>query len=224
MYHDLQLDQTSTVDRAADEIRRAIFAGRLEPGARLREVALSAAMGVGRSTIRESLAVLVADGVAVRVPHRGVTVKELSPDDVSDISLARAALELAGVRRWTRATDQQRAVVRVAVDAYTALARRTKDPGALTEAHLRIHQALVGLTGSQRLVATARSYGAELRLGLAHLDRVRSNITEQVEGHRILMRMLEDGDIEAAADELSHHLTSAEVSLNAAIRHGTIGT
>lgn len=222
MYENLQLDQTSTVERAADEIRRAIFAGRLEPGTRLREVALSAAMGVGRSTIRESLAVLVADGVAVRVPNRGVTVKELSPQDVSDISLARAAMESAGVHRWPVATDQQRAAVRVAVDAYTALARQTKDPATLTEAHLRIHQALVGLTGSARLVAAARSYGAELRLGLAHLDRIRGNVADQVRSHRALLGLLEDGDIEAAAAALTRHLTSAEMSLHAAIGHGTI--
>src|SRR6478736_4156969 len=99
MYDDLQLEYSSTVDRAADEIRRAIFAGQLEPGTPLREIALSEAMGVGRSTIREALAVLVSDGVAVRVPNKGVTVKELTAADVSDLCLARVALETAGVRR-----------------------------------------------------------------------------------------------------------------------------
>ena len=41
MYDDLQLEleNSSTVDRAAEEIRRAMFAGQLEPGTPLREVA-----------------------------------------------------------------------------------------------------------------------------------------------------------------------------------------
>lgn len=222
MYDDLQLEYSSTVDRAADEVRRAIFAGRLAPGTPLREVALSEAMRVGRSTIREALAMLVSDGVAVRVPNRGVAVKELSTDDLSDISLARAAMESAGLRRWRLATDEQRRAVRTAVDGYTALARLTSDPAALTEAHLQIHRALVGLTGSARLVAAADSYGAELRVGLAHLDRVRGNVAEQVESHRALVDLLEDGDIDAAAAELRHHLAAAEVSLHAAIGDGTI--
>lgn len=222
MYDDLQFEHSSTVDRAADELRRAIFAGQLGPGTPLREVALSEAMGVGRSTIREALGTLVADGIAVRVPNKGVAVKALTADDVADLSRARVALELAGVRRWNDATGDQRDAVWAAVDAYAALARRTKDPGALTEAHLQIHRALVGLNGSDRLLAAADGYSSELRLGLAHLDRVRGNIAEQVEDHRTLAKMLEAGDIDDAADELGHHLEAAEVSLREAIGHGTI--
>ncbi|MGI8701772.1 MAG: GntR family transcriptional regulator [Nocardioidaceae bacterium] len=222
MYGDLQLEYSSTVERAADEIRRALFAGRLEPGTPLREVALSEAMGVGRSTIREALAVLVADGVAVRVPNKGVAVKELSAADVGDLSRARVALESAGVRRWTEATPEQRAAVHEAAEAYTRLAATTGDTAALTEAHLRIHRALVGLTGSRRLLAAADVYNAELRLGLAHLDRVRGNIAEQVEDHRLLVGLLEAGRVEEAAVELDRHLAAAEVSLRDAIGHGTI--
>lgn len=222
MYVDLQLEHSSTVGRAADELRRAIFAGGLEPGTPLREVALAEALGVGRSTIREALALLVSDGLAVRAPNRGVAVKELSPRDVSDISLARVSLELSGVRRWPDASEVERATVRSAVERYSALARHTKDSGVLTEAHLQIHRALVALTGSARLVAAADAYSAELRLGLAHLDRIRGNIAEQVGSHRRLLDLLEADDIEATVAELARHLALAEGSLHGAIGHGTI--
>jgi DNA-binding GntR family transcriptional regulator len=222
MYSDLQFEHASTVDRAAGAIRRAIFAGQLHPGTPLREVALSEAMGVGRSTVRESLAVLVADGVAVRVPNKGVAVKALSAEDVADISLARASLESSGVRRWPVASTTERTAVRAALDAYAGLAGRTTDPAALTQAHLRIHRALVGLAGSQRLLSAADAYSGELRLGLAHLDRVRGNIAEQVESHRRLVGLLEAGEVDAAEHELADHLAAAEVSLNIAIGHGTI--
>jgi DNA-binding GntR family transcriptional regulator len=72
------------------------------------------------------------------------------------------------------------------------------------------------------LLATADAYGGELRLGLAHLDRVRGNIAEQVDSHRGLVSLLESGDVEAAAAELARHLAAAEVSLRDAIGHGTI--
>ncbi len=156
------------------------------------------------------------------MPNRGVAVKELSPQDVSDISLARVSLELSGVRRWPDASQLERATVRSAVDRYAALARRTKDSGVLTQAHLQIHRALVALTGSARLVAAADAYSAELRLGLAHLDRIRANIAEQVESHRRLLDLLEADDIEATVAELARHLAVAEGSLRSAIRHGTI--
>ncbi len=225
MYDDLQLEleHSSTVDRAAEEIRRALFAGQLEPGTPLREVALSEAMGVGRSTIREALGILVAEGVAVRVPNRGVAVKELSADDVRDVSRARAALESAGVRRWPEADEDHRSALRDALGAYTALAGSAgapDDPGPMTEAHLRIHRALVGLTGSERLLAASDALSSEIRLGLAHLDRTRANLRQQVAEHTHLVELLESGQIEAAIADLDRHLGAAERSLLDATGHG----
>ncbi len=225
MYDDLQLEieHSSTVDRAAEEIRRALFAGQIEPGTPLREVALSEAMGVGRSTIREALGVLVAEGLAVRVPHRGVAVKELSAEDVRDVSRARVALESAGVRRWPAADEAERVVVRKALAAYAELAGSTgaaDDPGSMTEAHLRIHRALVGLTGSERLLAASDALSAEIRLGLAHLDRTRANLQQQVVEHSHLVELLEEGMIEAAIADLERHLGAAEHSLLDATGHG----
>jgi DNA-binding GntR family transcriptional regulator len=224
MYDDLQLEHTSTVDRAAEEIRRALFTGRLLPGTPLREVALSEAMGVGRSTIREALTVLVGDGVAVRVPNRGVAVKELDAADVHDVTLARLALEGAGIRRWPDAEEADRQTLREALDNYAALAARTEDFAALTEAHLQIHRGLVGLSGSIRLLSASDALGAEIRLGLAHLDRTRGNLSDQVEDHRRLVQMLELGQEAAALDELGRHLAVAESALLDATGHGTISS
>ena len=77
--------RSSTVDRVAEELRRALFDGEVEPGTPLREVALAEAMGVSRSTVREALGVLVAEGLATREPNRGVHVAELDPDSVHDV-------------------------------------------------------------------------------------------------------------------------------------------
>src|SRR4051794_41650498 len=60
-------------------------------------------MGVSRSTVREALAILVAEGLAIREPNRGVHVTALDPEAVHDVCTARAVLEVAGVRRWASA-------------------------------------------------------------------------------------------------------------------------
>lgn len=222
MYDTLQLEHSSTVDRVAEEVRRALFAGELPPGSPLREVALSEAMGVARSTIREALGMLVAEGVAVRAPNRGVAVKELSADDVRDVSRARMALETAGVRRWNDAADADRQRLNEALAAYRDLVEQTTDPAALTEAHLQIHRALVGLTGSERLLAACDALGAEIRLGLAHLDRTRANLDEQVVEHGKLVALLEAGRLTQAIRALDSHLAAAERSLLDATGHATI--
>ncbi len=88
---------------------------------------------------------------------------------------------------------------------------------ALTAAHLAIHRAFVGLTESTRLTALADSLSAEVRLGLAKVDRIRRNSAEQVASHRALLDLLERGNIEAAATQLEQHLEHAEESMLTAL-------
>ncbi len=209
----LSLEHSSTVDRVVEELRRALFDGELEPGTALREVALAEAMGVSRSTVREALTVLVAEGLAVRAPNRGVHVTELDPDSVRDVSRARMVLETAGVRRWAEAGEESRDAVRQALVGFTTAAAQGASAAELTAAHLAIHRAFVGLTESPRLVAVADALSAEVRLALAKVDRIRRNPGEQVRSHRSLLNLLERGDVEAAATELEHHLEHAQTSM-----------
>lgn len=213
----LSLEHSSTVDRVVEELRRALFEGELEAGTALREVALADAMRVSRSTIREALGVLVAEGLATREPNRGVHVTELDPAAVHDVCVARSVLEVAGVRRWGQAGDAARQAVRDALDAFTAVARATTrgdaGPADLTAAHLAVHRSFVGLTESPRLVALADALSAEVRLGLAKVDRIRRNAEEQVHSHGDLLALLEAGEVETAAAELGHHLEDAERSM-----------
>src|SRR3954469_21734759 len=92
----LHLEHASTVDRVASELRRAVFDGELESGTPLREVAIAASLGVSRPTVREALAVLVAEGLATREPNRGVSVGSPQAESVRDVCAARLVLEGAG--------------------------------------------------------------------------------------------------------------------------------
>ena len=212
-FDNLSLEHSSTVDRVAGELRRALFDGEVEPGTPLREIALAEAMGVSRSTIREALAVLVNEGIATRAPNRGVYVTELDPDSVRDVCRSRAVLEVAGVRRWAEASEAARDAVRQALVDFTTAVRSDASRAALTAAHLDIHLSLVGLTESPRLMSLADALSAEVRLGLARVDRIRGNASDQVASHRSLVSMLEHGDVEAAAAELAEHLEHAETSM-----------
>jgi len=217
-FETLSLEHSSTVDRVVEELRRALFDGEVQAGTPLREIALADAMGVSRSTIREALGVLVADGLATREPNRGVHVTELDPQAVHDVCAARAVLEVAGVRRWPVAADAARDQCREAVQAFSEVARGGASPSALTAAHLGIHRSFVGLTESTRLVALAESLTNEIRLALARVDRIRRNAVDQVHSHAHLLDLLETGEVEAAADQLAHHLADAESSMMTALR------
>jgi DNA-binding GntR family transcriptional regulator len=209
----LHLEHSSTVDRVADELRRAVFEGELEAGTPLREVALADSLGVSRPTVREALAVLVTEGLVTREPNRGVTVARPDPTSVRDVSRARTVLESAGVRSWPEASEQARDAVRRALAEYEQAVADDASYRELNQRHLAIHLSLVGLTDSPRLVAMAESVVAELRLALAQIDRVRRNARDQAGEHHHLLDLIESGDVDAALAELGHHLSGAEEAI-----------
>ena len=219
-FETLSLEHSSTVDRVAEELRRALFDGEVGAGTPLRELALADAMGVSRSTVREALGVLVAEGLATREPNRGVHVTAPDPDSVHDVSAARRVLEVAGVRRWHEADESEREACREALAAFADAASSGASPAELTAAHLAIHRSFVALTGSSRLVALAESLTSEIRLALAKVDRIRRNSGDQVHSHQHLVDLLEAGDVESAAEELERHLANAETSMLAALHLG----
>lgn len=217
-FDSLSLEPATTMDRAAEELRRALFEGEVAPGTPLREVALAESLNVSRSTVREALGVLVGEGLATRVAHKGTVVRELDHEAVVDVCRSRLVLESAGIRAWPTADRDLRDDVRRALEAFTALAH-AEDPSIvdLNSAHLAIHRSLVALTGSERLVATAESLYAEIRLALANVDRIQRNADEQVVTHTRLVSLLEGGDTDATLAELADHLAGAQRSLLASL-------
>lgn len=213
----LHLELSSTVDRVAHELRRAVFDGELESGTPLREVALAESLGVSRPTVREALGLLVAEGLATREPNRGVSVATTAADSVRDICRARRVLEGAGVRRWRDADERLRDAVRTSLVRYTGAVRAAGSYQELNERHLAFHVSLVGLTDSPRLVAMAESLMLELKLALAQVDRIRRNAHDQAETHTHLAMLLERGDVDGASAFLEKHLADAEASILGAL-------
>ncbi len=209
----LSLEHSSTVDRVAQELRRAMFEGELEAGTPLREVALADSLGVSRPTVREALSTLVAEGLAVREPNRGVAVASPDPDSIRDVCRARAVLEGAGVHRWPHATEELREQVRTSLVRYTSAVRAGGSYQELNERHLAFHVSLVGLTGSERVVHMADALMVELRLALAQVDRIRRNAHDQADSHTQLVRLLDRGDVDGASAYLAQHLADAERSI-----------
>ena len=86
----LSLEHSSTVDRVAEELRRALFDGEVAPGTPLREIALADAMGVSRSTIREALGLLeppqqVEDRINTRHVNFKLVVQSDHPLHISEL-------------------------------------------------------------------------------------------------------------------------------------------
>jgi len=76
-----------------DALHRHIIAGKYGPGDWLRQEDIASQMGVSMTPVREALDLLVAAGLAERVPYRGVRVREMSTKDVVEAYGLRLVLE-----------------------------------------------------------------------------------------------------------------------------------
>lgn len=84
-----------------DRLRDAVIDGRLAPGEWLRQEALAQEFGLSQMPVREALRRLVAEGLAERIPYRGVRVVEFSAEDIADMFAVRLVLESRAVRHAT---------------------------------------------------------------------------------------------------------------------------
>ncbi|MBL8061448.1 MAG: GntR family transcriptional regulator [Anaerolineales bacterium] len=76
-----------------DALHRQIIAGKYATGEWLRQEEIASQMGVSMTPVREALDLLVAKGIAERVPYRGVRVREMSAKEVVEAYGLRLMLE-----------------------------------------------------------------------------------------------------------------------------------
>jgi DNA-binding GntR family transcriptional regulator len=87
-------------------LRNAIETGILQPGARLVERDLCGQLNVSRTSLREALRELQADGVLFQSGARGLAVSRITMEDAANAYRIRAALEGLAVEQFIeRATD-----------------------------------------------------------------------------------------------------------------------
>jgi DNA-binding GntR family transcriptional regulator len=104
-------------EQIADRLRLAIATGRFPAGARLVERELCESMGVSRTSLREALRELQADGLITLQPNKGLSVSVVTEQTARSIYEVRAMLEGLAARLFARnATEEQMKALRESVD------------------------------------------------------------------------------------------------------------
>ena len=188
------------------------MAGAIPPSTRLSEDAISRALGVSRNTLREAFRLLAHERLLVHELNRGVFVRRLSPEDLSDLFQVRRLVEL-GALRGVRAVGLQRlAALRAALgEARQAAADgRWMDVGT---ANMRFHLAIAALAESPRVGELMEHVLAELRLVFLVMPDPRRFHEPYIERNAEICRHLEDGEVDAAHEALVRYLDDAEREL-----------
>jgi DNA-binding GntR family transcriptional regulator len=209
----------SLTDVVFERLRDAIIDGHLKAGQWLRQEALAQELGVSQMPVREALKRLVAEGLAVRIPYKGVKVVEFSPEDIVDICTVRLVLEGLAVRLATpliTAKDLERLKENLReAESYIGQDQMARRRQLNTDFHLAICQA----SGRQYLVRLLEMlwrwfpsvvlYEGTFRqkeLLLARADR-------EMGEHWAILEALERRDAQQAEEETRRHIRNLSQEL-----------
>ena len=87
-------------------LRNAVETGLLQPGARLVERDLCEQLNVSRTSLREALRELQADGLLAQTENRGLAVSVLSRREAEDAYRIRAVMEALAVEQFIERADE----------------------------------------------------------------------------------------------------------------------
>ena len=166
---------TRHLDEAKADLRRGIYDGAFPAGQPLREQQVAERLGVSRTLARLAMAELETDGLLVRAPNRGVTVRAFSPEEVRDAIRVRGELEGVAARfaaeRGLSAEDRAR--FRDALAKGEALLDRDLVDGTAREAWVAMNAAFhAAVLQAARNEALAAAYQRVAAMPLASPDAI----------------------------------------------------
>jgi len=188
-------------ERIARSLAERIVAGRLPPGAPLRQDHVAAEFGASHVPVREAFRRLEAQGLAVALPRRGVRVAAVDAAAVRETAEMRAALEPLALRH--AAAHLTPAVLAEAERAATA-ADRAADPAAWERANRAFHRLLLGPCAMPRLLAAIDDlHRASARFLFAAPAAWQRRADRE---HRAILAALRRGEVERACAALARHV------------------
>ena len=199
-------------DRIYDTLSGALLAGRLAPGAPLRENALAGVFGVSRERMRKILQRLGTQRLIDLIPNRGAFVAVPSLEHARDIYEARRILE-GGIVSYLATLlgpdGAQRLEAHIAAEQ-AALERGDRAESVRLSAEF--HMLLADATGSGFMVQQLRELVSRTSMLVAMYEPARASSCA-CEEHRAIFTSLIKGDSEGATRAMRTHLSMVETRL-----------
>jgi DNA-binding GntR family transcriptional regulator len=147
----VQRQASSLRHQVQDALRNEIISGRFKPGDRLVEQQLYTALDVSRTSLREALRQLEAEGLVEQVPHRGAYVASVDAKDAIQIYDVRGALEVLAVRNFVRyASDEDVAELAEVFDEFVEQSHTSNVDGTtLLDIKRRFYHVLLDIEQSR---------------------------------------------------------------------------
>ena len=211
-------------DVVFERLHDAIIDGRLKAGQWLRQETLAQELGVSQMPVREALKRLVAEGLAVRIPYKGVKVVEFSSEDIVDICTVRLVLEGLAVRLATPLiTDEELKRLKENLreqEGYTSQDQIARRRQLNTEFHLSICQAS-GRRYLVRLLEMLWRWFPSVMLyegAFRQEELLPARMDREMREHWAMLEALERRDAQQAEEETRRHIRNLSQELTEVLR------
>src|SRR5215210_1648113 len=208
------IQRVSVVDNVTVLLRRALLAGEIKPGERIRVAELEKSFGVSHIPIREAVRRLETEGLIVALPQRAAVAAGVDLDDLAGLYDLRRIVECDVIRRSVDGmTAEQVETVRAALETFEK-ASDDHDSPPFWELHRNFHWALLepGASAWIRRVLDQVWTASQRYVRLF----VSETVADAMADHRELLAFCETRDGRGAAELLRRHLDRTELAVRQA--------
>ncbi|MGC8481289.1 MAG: GntR family transcriptional regulator [Acidimicrobiales bacterium] len=192
---------------AYQHIRSQIVSGQLRSGEWLRENELAAQLAISRTPIREALGRLVADGLVLHEPNRGVRIARWTLDDLNQIYEVRLLLEPHGSYLAAQNPTTDISVLGGLANAMSEAATSTRpDVPRITELNNAFHSAILEFGGNDRLSSLVSSIVQVPMVRQTFARYEPDEMARSLAHHHEIVRALAARDGEWASSVMRSHL------------------
>lgn len=190
-----------------DNLRQAIIDRRFLPGQRLIERELVELTGVSRTSIREALRELTAEGLVTSVPNKGNVVTQVSAKEAQQLYQVRSALEgLAGRIFVENASAKERYEL---AKAMQDIERAANAGVSILEPKDRFYEILFAGGGNDALRNISNSLHARISMLRSLSLSVPGRTAQSLEELHKILKAVEANDADGAADACARHVEAA---------------
>ena len=192
-----------------DSVRRAIFEFTFKPGEKLIERELCDMFGVSRTSLREGLRQLEAEGLIEIIPHKGPVVAQVTPKQAKEIYEIRAVLEGHLGRKAAERADAKS--VRALRKNFNRVKKvlKSRDRIGIIAAKAEFYSILLDIAGNEELTDVLRKYFGRLSLLWPTMIIQSSEAEGSLDEISAIIGAIEAGDPDAAQEAFRVHMVNA---------------
>jgi DNA-binding GntR family transcriptional regulator len=200
------------LDQVAERLRERIISGEYTRGDKLKQADIAAELGVSITPVREALKVLEMEGFVASVPHKGLSVPDIDPQNAQEIFDLRVLLERELVQKaMARITKAQIEELREMQREMTKLVK-AREIYPVRVANVRFHFFIYEVAECPQALQFVRVLWAKYPFNFHDDQAVR--FKHLLQEHGEIIRKLEAGDKQGAVDAMMDHIETGWVRVS----------